>query len=80
MSRGYLYGWLLWGVGFLIWEHRALKRKAHGDTLSEQVWWLLSRSWGVDVFGIFWGWLTAHFWLGGITRRINEALLRAEEG
>lgn len=73
IDKGFFVGWLLWGALFLVWEVYALTRRERGDTLSEHVWWLLDRPWGVDVFGLFWGWLTAHFWFGGLIRRINRS-------
>ncbi len=68
--------WVVWLGLFVVLEAVAIRRRAEGDTLSENVWkWFslkgnkgtLSRWQTVARFGFlaFWAWLTIHFLSGG---------------
>jgi hypothetical protein len=61
--------WLVWIAGFasafIMFETAAIRNPAAGDTLSEQVWWLLQYPVFAVPFTIVWfgglAWLSAHF-------------------
>lgn len=55
--------WMVILAVVLVFEFWALGRKARGDTLSEQIWWLLKRWWGRAILYPLWIWLTYHFFL-----------------
>ncbi|QEQ94035.1 membrane protein [Streptomyces phage Saftant] len=68
--------WLGWGLTFCVIEGVALKRKASGDTLSEQVWSIFhtekGQKWSKTtrlrrfVLLAFMAWLSVHFLTGGL--------------
>lgn len=55
--------WVMLGVLFLAIEIPAIRRKEHGDTLTDHVRFLLKDRRFAVLFGAFWVWLTLHFFV-----------------
>ena len=58
--------WAVIGLAIFLVETVALVRKERGDTLTEHIRELMKHRWFQVAFGIFWVWLSLHFFVPGL--------------